>query len=86
MDDIVGTWYEIFNIVLNTHALLKEKRIKRKFQPKWFSGDLNEIKNRDCLLRKAVRSQLAEDWSLFKKAKNKVTKLTRQAKKCFLKL
>ena len=74
-DDIVETWYEIFNDVLNTHALLKEKRMKRKFQPKWFSGDLNEeMKLRDCLLKKGVRSQLAKDWSLFKKVKNKVDK------------
>lgn len=85
-DDIVETWYEIFNAVLNTHTPLKEKRIKRKFQPKWFSADLNEeIKLRDCLLKKAVRSQLAKDWSLFKKVKNKVTRLIRQPKKAILK-
>ena len=62
---------------------MKEKRTKIKFQPKWFSGDVNEeIKLRDYLLKKAVRSQLAEDTrSLFKKIKDKVTRWIRQATK-----
>ncbi|PFX28620.1 hypothetical protein AWC38_SpisGene6667 [Stylophora pistillata] len=85
-DDIIDTWYDIFNGILDKHAPAKTKRIKRISQPKWFTGDLNdEIKKRDCLLRKARNSRNPGDWMLFREAKNRVTKFIRNTKKAFFK-
>ena len=35
-NDIVFAWYEIFNDVVNEYLSLKQKRVKRNAQPKWF--------------------------------------------------
>ena len=40
-DDVTDSWYAIFNEILDKHAPLKQKRIKRKTQPKWFDNEIN---------------------------------------------
>jgi hypothetical protein len=72
--------YSIFNNILNKHAPIISKRVKRKIQPKWFTNDIAsefEIQIRDRLLKQARASNNANDWSIFKLAKNKVTQLIR---------
>ena len=34
LNDVVDTWYEIFNSIIDEHLPLKQKRVKRKVQPK----------------------------------------------------
>ena len=85
-DDIVDSWYSIFTNILNKHAPIISKRVKRKIQPKWFTNDItNEIQIRDRLLKQARASNNANDWSIFKLAKNKVTPLIRNKKKNYFK-
>ena len=71
-DDIVDAWYKIFTNVLDDYAPIKQKRVKKISQPKWFTDDLkNEIQRRDYLLKKAKKTQNADDWSHYRKARNK---------------
>jgi hypothetical protein len=65
-DYIVDSWYSIFNNILNKHAPIISKRVKRKVQPKWFTiNDISsefEIQIRDRLLKQARASNNANDW------------------------
>ena len=36
-DDIVHVWYNIFNNIVDQHAPMRQKRVKRKSQPDWFN-------------------------------------------------
>ena len=75
-----------FLLIFNKHAPIISKRVKRKIQPKWFTNDItNEIQIRDRLLKQARASNNANDWSIFKLAKNKVTQLIRNKKKNYFK-
>ncbi|XP_022793559.1 uncharacterized protein LOC111332477 isoform X2 [Stylophora pistillata] len=80
-DEIIDTWYDIFNGTRHNKT-----NHEPKCQPKWFTGDLNdEIKKRDRLLGKARNSSNSGDWMLFRESKNRVTRLIRNAKKPFFK-
>lgn len=69
INDIVNTWYNIFKAVINEHLPLKQKRVRRRNQPRWFNTSiLKEIRIRDNLLMKAGKSNLERDWNLFKQA------------------
>ncbi|CAB3983518.1 RNA-directed DNA polymerase from mobile element jockey [Paramuricea clavata] len=69
-DDIVDSWYSIFINILNKHAPIISKRVKRKIQPKWFTNDItDEIQIRDRLLKQALnehRENPNKLWSLIK--------------------
>ena len=81
IDDIVSCWYEIFNSILDNLLPARQKKVKRKSQPIWFTRDIHEkIKERDVLFKKAKRSGNLEDWTVFKQAKNRVCDLIRKAK------
>ena len=85
-DDIVYAWYNIFNSIVDQHAPLRQKRVKRKSQPDWFSKILEDVlKKRDKLLYRARQSQSDSDWSAFRKAKNKATNLLRKTKQTYFK-
>ena len=86
-DDIVYAWYNIFNSIVDQHAPLRQKRVKRKSQPDWFSKILEDVlKKRDKLLYRARQSQSDSDWSAFRKAKNKATNLLRKTKQTYLRI
>ena len=77
-------WYEIFNDVVNEYVPLKQKRVKRNAQPKWFNNVIGEdIKARNKLYYKARKYRTDEDWTNFRIVKNKVTKTIRNAKKTY---
>ena len=40
-DDIMDSWYKIFNDIVNDNIPMKEKRVKRQSQPKWFTEEIN---------------------------------------------
>ena len=57
---------------------------RAKFAP-WVNEEIREeMRVRDELREKAIASKVPEDWSKFKFARNKVTKLLKSAKKQFL--
>ena len=57
-NDVVDTWYKIFNGIIDEHLPLKQKRVKHKVQPKWFNAKiLKGIKARDKLLKKARKTK-----------------------------
>ena len=85
-NDVVDAWYKVFNDIIDEHLPLKQKRVKRKVQPKWFNTEiLKGIKARDKLLVKARKSQAERDWNAFKRAKNTVTQLIRSTKQSYFK-
>ena len=52
-NDVVDCWYDIFNGIVDEHLPLKQKRVKRKVQLKWFTNEITQaIKSRDRLLKK----------------------------------
>ena len=69
INDIVDAWYKILKAVINEHLPLKQKRVKRRNQPKWFNVNiLKEISTRDNSLKKARKSNLERDWDQYKRA------------------
>ena len=85
-DNIVDAWYKIFTNVLDVYAAIKQKRVKKISQSKWFTDDLkNEIQSLDYLLKKAKKTQKADDWSYYRKARNKVNELISMTKKNYFK-
>ena len=84
-------WYcwqliQIFTVVLDSQIPVKEKRVKKRDQPNWFTTEINEaMKKRDKLLKKARISESPVDWATFKRAKNEVCKLIRSAKEQYFK-
>ena len=78
--DVLDAWYKIFEDVVNTYLPLKQKRVKRKILPKWFTS---EIKQRDKLLRNARQTKSANDWLKYKQARNRVSKLIRTTKETY---
>ena len=65
INDIVDAWYKILKTVVNEQLPLKQKRVKRRNQPKWFNANiLKEIRTRDNSLKKARKSNLERDWDL----------------------
>ena len=81
IDDTVSCWYEIFNSILDNLLPARQKKVKCKSQPIWFTRDIHEkIKEWDVLFKKAKRSGNLEGWTVFKQAKNRVRDLIRKAK------
>ena len=72
----------IFNSVIDELLPLQQKRVKREVQPKWFTNNIShKIKSRD----KAFNRNLETNWNIYKKAKNNVTSLIRNAKQNYFK-
>ena len=70
LEDVVNSWYDIFNSVLDKYAPLTTKRVKRSRQPKWFNDVLNkEIRTRDYLFKKARNLADPALWKAFKEGK-----------------
>ena len=60
---------------------MKQKRVKKPAQTKWFTNELlAEIKARDKCLQTVRKTMLSDDWSQFRRLKNRVTRLIRNAK------
>ena len=84
LEDVVDSWYDIFNSILDKYAPLTTKRVKSSRQPKWFNDVLNkEIKTRDYLFKKARNSADPSLWKAFKEVKNNVTQNIRNTKAIF---
>ena len=72
-----STWNALFLSVLNKHAPIKEKRVKRAKKSAWLTEEITAAqKNRDYYHKK-------QDWENFKVWRNKTKSLIRTAKKAF---
>ena len=68
-------WYSIILKHLDQHAPVKHKRVKSNRLPEWLNEDIvNAQKHRDNFKR-------LNQWSEYKKYRNKVTTLIRKAKR-----
>ena len=84
VNEALEHWYCLFNGVLNTHLPIKTRRVKRQFQPEWFSNSISDaIKQRNCLHALAVRHNTDIHWREYRSARNRVVHLIRQSKRDF---
>ena len=66
--------------IVDKQAPLITKKV-RGFTCPWINGSIKrEIRQREFLLNKARRSNLDEDWSAYRRSRNRVTKLVRDSK------
>ena len=65
-------WKIKFLNVVDTHALLRTKRVRSKRSP-WITSELKKrMHERDIMKLKAIRSKNPQDWGEFKRLRNKV--------------
>ena len=80
-NDMWEIWKKIFVEVLDKHAPLQCKKIRSKKVP-WITSDIKKLINtRDKLKRKAILTNLENDWFDYKTSRNKVNIELRNAKK-----
>ena len=54
-NEALSHWYSLFKSVLDSHAPLKKRRVKREFIPEWFNSEIQAaIATRNHLHRKAI--------------------------------
>jgi len=77
VNDVLSTWHSMLMDILNKHAPMKEKRVKRKWQPGWMTDEIIEcMKTRDYH-KKKNEDQLYRTW------RNKCVNLIRSAKQTY---
>ena len=73
-----------FMEVVDKHMPIKERRIRTDSE-KWINDDiLSEMRQRDYLHRKALKSLEESDWNLYKAARNRVVSKIKAAKREFV--
>ena len=74
---MASTFQEIFNSVLDAHAPIKKRRVKKEFAP-WLTPNIRKaMETRDRL--KKIATRIPEMWSSYTKQRNRVTKLIRNS-------
>ena len=74
VDDCLDTWYKLFLVVIDKHLPWKERRVKRKQQPKWLTDDIIQcMSKRDQFKRR-------NDTVNYKATRNRCVALIRRAK------
>ena len=82
-DDVWAHWRTLFKDVLDQHVPLKKKWIRGDQLP-WISPDLlREISHRNKLFKRHKRNPTSTSWDDYKRQRNKVTSLKRNALKTF---
>ena len=86
-NDVLDSSYDMFNAIVNEHLKhLKQKRVKRQVQPKWFNKTITAAINaRDNRFVKATKTRAEEDWAVYRRQKNRVTSLIRKTKQSYFK-
>ena len=75
-NEALSYWYSLFKSVLNSHASLKKRRVKREFIPEWFNSEIQAaIATRNHLHRKAILTNDALNWREYRSARNRVVHL-----------
>ena len=80
-NDMWKIWKQLFLEVLNKHAPLQTKRIRSRKTPCLTNDIKNLINTRDSLKRKAVITNVENDWQNYKIARNKVNIELRKTKR-----
>ena len=82
-NDLWTSFKGSFVSIVDVHTPLITKKVCGLTCP-WMNGLIKrEIRQREFLLNKARRSNLDEDWSAYRRSRNRVTKLVRDSKsKC----
>ena len=76
-------WKCSFLSIVNKHAPLRTMRVRTRSSP-WITSELKKrMHDRDILKIKASKSNDSNDWSLFKKQRNKVNSEIRLAKQAY---
>ena len=82
VDDIVYAWENIFNTIVDLHCPWREKRVKQAKQPPSMTKEvINQLRNRDVLLKVARRSNDTDNWAKYRSARNKAGFFLRSAKR-----
>jgi len=85
IDNVCDNFTKITNDVTDMNAPLVTHRISSKTPP-WITNELRkDIKERDFLKKKAVRSGCNDDWEIFKSKRNSVNRLKNDYKKLIIK-
>ena len=83
VDTMWHNWYESFMSVCNSQAPLNTYRVKSRSLP-WLSREiLDKMYERDRLHQQAVTSRSSELMSAYRKQRNRVSRLLRDAKKTY---
>ena len=72
-------FYKLFISVLDKHAKIKSKRVKYKNTPKWINTEINEARHKRDFFHKKREMENYRKW------RNKVTELIRNAKRDYYK-
>lgn len=70
-------WIKSFLSVLDKHAPIKSKRVKRETQPDWYNEDIKTASSKRDMFHKL------KNWSQYKYWRNKTNKLIQNSKKDF---
>ena len=82
--EAIEQWYLLFNDVLDTHAPVKSRRVKRPRPLDWFSAEISvTIKERNRLHKLASAHNNSSNWDAYRHARNKVVLMMRSAKRVF---
>ena len=82
--ETIEQWYLLFNDVLDTHAPVKSRRVKRPRPPDWFSAEIGvTIKERNRLHKLASAHNNSSNLDAYRHARNKVVHMIRSAKRVF---
>ena len=73
-NDFLGVWNDLFLNVLDSHAPMREKRVKRQWQPGWLTDDIVES------MRTREYHKAKKNDELYKHWRNKVVSQIRQSK------
>ena len=73
VDDAMDTWEKLFMEVVNTHAPLRERRVKRPRQPGWLTEEITEAMDKRDSLKQS------RDFPNYKLWRNKVVRMLKEA-------
>lgn len=77
VDDLLTTWYDTFTTILNKHAPVRTKRVKRYKQPDWMNQEVIESMRKRDFYKKANDHQNYKFW------RNRTKSIIRASKKSF---
>ena len=85
INDAWSTWKMLFDSVVNRHCPNKTFRPRKRPCP-WFNEEIENMKIvRDQFHNRAILTNNDSDWQRYRKCKNKVTSLAREAKANYFK-
>jgi len=85
INDAWSTWKMLFDSVVNQHCPIKTFRPRKRPCP-WYSEEIDNLKIiRDQYHNRAILTNSTADWQRYKKCKNNITSLIRDAKASYFK-